>query len=517
LVASPRLPRIQMCGRSSASRGPAALIRATGARAFINPNDYNPSYNAGPGNRIPVLRRLRGGASSSSEHRDEKYNEVHMELSAPESEAISASDELQHEEKEELHLEAEQNDNSQEIQNVSAKSEPFDNDSDDEGDESKPWETVLQACQFGLVPFYTKPEEVKKTAWKLINARSETVNSNMFKRLLKRNRCVAVVDGYYEWKKIEQINKKVQRTAYFFHPTVSFKAVEEKLEEQASIKQEPAVKIENSSEISSSPQFPADRPSVFDDFPVLYLAALYDCWRDPATGKKLYSCCLLTTEPTQEFADIHDRMPVVLSSPERVQHWLNSTEFTPEDCFSLLSPHKSNHLARFAVGDQVNSIYNKGPDCVLPREIGEAKKKAAGISRFFQPASSNKPETPQVPGLGGKPKNVGESKEEKSFIETAVEELNRIAERVEMVKQQWVKQEQIKQEPLGKSNSTASNNSSEAINNDSGGPVQSKKPTARSRAAQDNLSGQKRAAADTMAASTSTAQPSSSPVKKVKS
>ena len=57
---------------------------------------------------------------------------------------------------------------------------------------------ALENLKWGLVPFWSKEKEFKP----LINARLETIREKVsFKNLIKTNRCVAVADGYYEWKK----------------------------------------------------------------------------------------------------------------------------------------------------------------------------------------------------------------------------------------------------------------------------------------------------------------------------
>ena len=46
----------------------------------------------------------------------------------------------------------------------------------------------------------------------MINARLETIDEKIsFKKLIKNNRCVAVADGFYEWKREEK-----EKTPYYF-------------------------------------------------------------------------------------------------------------------------------------------------------------------------------------------------------------------------------------------------------------------------------------------------------------
>ncbi len=59
---------------------------------------------------------------------------------------------------------------------------------------------TLEALKWGLVPSWAKDKDFKA----LINARLETIDEKVsFKKLIKNNRCVAVADGFYEWKREE--------------------------------------------------------------------------------------------------------------------------------------------------------------------------------------------------------------------------------------------------------------------------------------------------------------------------
>ncbi len=67
---------------------------------------------------------------------------------------------------------------------------------------------ALELCEWGLVPSWAKDKDFKA----LINARLETIDEKVsFKKLIKTNRCVAVADGFYEWKREEK-----EKTPYYF-------------------------------------------------------------------------------------------------------------------------------------------------------------------------------------------------------------------------------------------------------------------------------------------------------------
>ena len=60
---------------------------------------------------------------------------------------------------------------------------------------------TLESLRWGLIPSWAKDKDFKA----LINARLETIDEKVsFKKLIKSNRCVAVADGFYEWKRNEK-------------------------------------------------------------------------------------------------------------------------------------------------------------------------------------------------------------------------------------------------------------------------------------------------------------------------
>ena len=77
---------------------------------------------------------------------------------------------------------------------------------------------TLESLSWGLIPGWAKDKDFKA----LINARLETVDEKVsFKKLIKNNRCVAVADGYYDWKRKEKekiphyFTRKDNKTIFF--------------------------------------------------------------------------------------------------------------------------------------------------------------------------------------------------------------------------------------------------------------------------------------------------------------
>ena len=71
-------------------------------------------------------------------------------------------------------------------------------------------------------------------------------------------------------------------------------------------------------------------------------AGLYDNWHDPAGGE-LTTCTIITTQPDELVAPIHNRMPVILL-PEDEDHWLDPDMTEPEEIVNLLKPYPSELL-----------------------------------------------------------------------------------------------------------------------------------------------------------------------------
>ena len=77
---------------------------------------------------------------------------------------------------------------------------------------------TLESLKWGLIPGWAKEKNFKA----LINARLETIDQKAsFKKLIKNNRCIAVAEGFYEWKRGDKekipfyFTRKDKRPIYF--------------------------------------------------------------------------------------------------------------------------------------------------------------------------------------------------------------------------------------------------------------------------------------------------------------
>lgn len=306
-----------MCGRAGSGRSATVIMHLTGAHRLGNTAGYAQSFNVAPGNHVMAL--VRRPVSQSREQSNHQAEEADDLIVVPH---------------------ALPDDTDGDVCKVDHKDEGNDDSgSVAVGDK----EVVLEAMKWGLVPWFTKPDDVSSVGSQAINARSETVNQKpFFRHLVNKRRCVVVVDGFFEWKKFEVLGQP-RRQAYYVSPTPP----------------QTAGGME-------SPQ------------PLLYLAGLWDVWRSKDSNEQLVTCTILTTEATAEFGGLHDRMPVVLQ-PENVAKWLDTDTFKFDQLLDLLPPYKENGLSWYEVTDKVNSIKNRSAENIEPLALHKAK----GIGRFF--------------------------------------------------------------------------------------------------------------------------------------
>ncbi|MEY2452389.1 MAG: hypothetical protein QOD92_1963 [Acidimicrobiaceae bacterium] len=177
----------------------------------------------------------------------------------------------------------------------------------------------LDSFRWGLVPFWAKDPT---TGNKMINARAESVAvNNAYKRAFTKRRCLIPADGFYEWK---QVPGQKAKQPYFIHRT--------------------------------------------DGEPMAF-AGLWEIWRpaDDAerTTDPLRSCTIITGEPNEKVADIHDRMPVMLP-PSAWEAWLDPANDDLDALGKLLVPAPSSLLALHPVSRAVSNVRENGPELIEP-------------------------------------------------------------------------------------------------------------------------------------------------------
>lgn len=144
----------------------------------------------------------------------------------------------------------------------------------------------------------------------LVNARAESVRSRpTFRDSFLHRRCVVPATGFYEWS-----SRRGKRVPSLF---------------------------------------------VVGDRQVFAMAGIWT----PGDGEELDRFCVLTTEPNETVASIHDRMPVILPT-SFVPRWLDPGS-DPDGLRSLMIPF-CGRMRRWQVSPKVNRTNIDGPELTEP-------------------------------------------------------------------------------------------------------------------------------------------------------
>lgn len=167
---------------------------------------------------------------------------------------------------------------------------------------------------WGLIPMWAKDPSIGS---RLINARAETLAEKpSFRSSLKYKRCLILADGFYEWKAGPGGKTK---TPYFIH---------------------------------------------MNDRKPFAFAGLWDSWNSP-DGSQIKTCTIITTEPNDLMALIHNRMPAILH-PRDYAKWLDPSPQTPENLKPLIKPYPSERMNAYPVSTLVNKPEVDTSELVVP-------------------------------------------------------------------------------------------------------------------------------------------------------
>lgn len=168
----------------------------------------------------------------------------------------------------------------------------------------------LEQLQWGLIPSWSKDPTIGS---KMINARAETLAEKpSFKRLLRSKRCLIIADGFYEWR--QESGTKTKTPIYI--------------------------------------TLQSGKPFAF--------AGLWDLWHSP-DSQEIRTCTIITTQPNDLMASIHNRMPAILS-PHAYEQWLDPTLHDEHALSSLLTPYSTEDMAARAVSRLVNDPRREGAE-----------------------------------------------------------------------------------------------------------------------------------------------------------
>ena len=166
----------------------------------------------------------------------------------------------------------------------------------------------VRLIRWGLVPSWAKDMSI---GYKMINARAETLTEKpAFKRLIKSRRCLIFTEGFYEWKK------------------------------EGNAKQPYFIRMKDSQAFA--------------------FAGLWDIWEKD--GDALVSGTIITTAANTLVAEIHDRMPVILS-PDSYGIWLVHES---KDVLNLLKTFPAKEMEAYPVSRLVSSPASNSPEFINP-------------------------------------------------------------------------------------------------------------------------------------------------------
>jgi putative SOS response-associated peptidase YedK len=169
----------------------------------------------------------------------------------------------------------------------------------------------LVGLKWGLIPSWAKDPAIGN---KMINARAETLQEKpSFRTALAKRRCLIPADAYYEWKK-EASGKQ----PYLFHRR---------------------------------------------DDGLFSFAGLWEEWKAP-DGERIQSCTIITTEPNDLAATVHNRMPAILDRNAEAL-WLDPAARIP-DLVQLLGPYPEDEMEAYAVSKAVNSPGKDEAEMIKP-------------------------------------------------------------------------------------------------------------------------------------------------------
>lgn len=173
-------------------------------------------------------------------------------------------------------------------------------------------ELKLGELHWGFIPAWAQGSSTQEEH---ANARIETVAEKItFKDALRHHRCLVAVDGYYEWKTVGKL-----KVPYYFKTS--------------------------------------------DGGPMI-LAGLWSTQIN-TQGETKKTLCLLTTKPNREAAQVHSRMPVIIST-ENQKVWLSDQPLNQTTLELISATPTAGLLKLHRVSSEVNRVAIDKPELINP-------------------------------------------------------------------------------------------------------------------------------------------------------
>ncbi len=161
---------------------------------------------------------------------------------------------------------------------------------------------TLSLMRWGLIPSWARDPRIGS---KMINARAEGIETKpSFRKPLRFQRCIIPASAFFEWKGT------------------------------------PGTKV----------KYRIARK----DGELFGFAGLYDTWSDrgggggSSGGGELSTCTIVTTQPNELVAPIHNRMPTILL-PEDEDRWIDPDLTEPDELVRLLRPYPAELMQAIPV------------------------------------------------------------------------------------------------------------------------------------------------------------------------
>jgi putative SOS response-associated peptidase YedK len=219
-------------------------------------------------------------------------------------------------------------------------------------------ERELVMMRWGIVPWFAKTEDEFK-ALSTINAKSDRLlDSKMWREPFAKRRCLVPASGLYEWPK----------PGHAISPTY--------IPEPNSVVDEappgPGNLFGTPLPVKSAKKVKAPKPikrvfaiTTVEPGPFAF-AGIWDSWKRP-DGTRLETFALVTTEPNELVAQIHDRLALILH-PRDYDRWLGIDDkgSDPRPPLDLLHPYDAARMKMMPANPAVGNWRNNGPEMLNP-------------------------------------------------------------------------------------------------------------------------------------------------------
>src|SRR5262249_35355671 len=94
-------------------------------------------------------------------------------------------------------------------------------------------------------------------------------------------------------------------------------------------------------------------------------AGLWDRWKDRSSGELILSFTIVTTEPNELCAPIHNPMPVILDAADHAR-WLGGDTAGPGELQTMIRPFPAERMRAYRIGPRVGNVKNDDLEVLQP-------------------------------------------------------------------------------------------------------------------------------------------------------